>query len=202
MVCLILSALCGVFAGGETGQLFRLEELKSETAPKNPFWVLSPPDQERIDSAAQKEPQVLASTLESMRDVRALTLISLSIACALTFVGASRMLKPFGLPREGVRRLLAGSALAAGILRTIDGAQWAVVVKRQAALLASAFASLPSNTDEAKVFRTFAPVIPAMSLFGSVLWTLIMAGAFLLVSQYFRSETVRRIVEFRDSHPD
>jgi hypothetical protein len=32
--------------------------------------------------------------------------------------------------------------------------------------------------------------------------TILVAGAFGLVSQYFRSERVKKIVEFRDTHPE
>ena len=201
IVCLVLSALCGLFAAQHAVMLLQLDELRHRPATKLKGWPLQGGDQQLEAALAQGEEQgqiAIASALESMRELRALTLIGLAAACALSFVGASRMLRPFGLPREGVRRLIAGAALAAGILRTIDGAQLAVVAKRQGIALGNAFKSLPAASDAARL----APLFPKLSLIAAVLQTLVVAGAFLLVSQFFRSERVKQIVAFRDSHPE
>ena len=57
-----------------------------------------------------------------MREPRIALLGSLAVVCAFVFVAARRMLRPGGMPREGMRRLLSGAAISAAILRTIDGA--------------------------------------------------------------------------------
>jgi hypothetical protein len=120
-----------------------------------------------------------------------LTLVGLSLACALTFVGARSMLRPLGVPREGVRRLLAGAALAAGVLRTVDGAQLAVISHRQGAAMAKLFAAL-------HLFPLGAEFTVGIAIFQ----TFVIAGGFLLASQYFRSDGVKRTIAFRDSHPE
>jgi hypothetical protein len=182
--CLILSAWVGFLAASETWQLFRVDE------PTDVSW-LSPSGDPLVQRALEEARQKETGALRGMREARALTLVGLSLACALTFVGASRILRPLGFPREGVRRLLASAALAAGVLRTIDGAQMAVVSQRQGVPLAKAFAAL-------HLFSWSASVGVGITVF----MTFVIAGGFLLASQYFRSERVKRIVEFRDSHPD
>jgi hypothetical protein len=119
----------------------------------------------------------------------------------LAFVGATRILRPFGLPREGVRRLLVIAASAAAILRTVDGAESAVAFKRYGQTLGEAFKALP-KVDEAKPYAMLAPLLPRMGVGIAVGLTILVAGAFGLVSQYFRSERVKKIVEFRDAHPE
>ncbi len=46
------------------------------------------------------------AALEPMREPRSLVLGTLAVTCAFAFVAAARMLRPAGLPREGMRRLL------------------------------------------------------------------------------------------------
>jgi hypothetical protein len=45
----------------------------------------------------------------------------LAISMFFTFVSRGRVLRPAGLPREGIRRLLCGAALVSAVLRTVDG---------------------------------------------------------------------------------
>jgi hypothetical protein len=194
--CLILSAAVGLGACQQTWFLFRPLEVSDARVTKSPWPAFEDPAlQKKLDDATEDAFRVEESTLKEMREVRALTLSALSLACVFAFVGAGRMLRPLGLPREGVRRLLAGAALVAAILRTVDGAQLAAVSKRQGPLFARAFASLPKLSELQRW--------PGVMLIGFAIGqTLLTAGAFLLVSQYFRSDRVRKIVEFRDQHPE
>jgi hypothetical protein len=203
IACVVLSALCGLLAGLETGELFDLEQLRNRPVSETAVWGFNDPAiKEAVQKATARSMQIVASTLESMREVRALTLIALSIACGLVFLSSARILRPLGLPREGVRRLLAGAALAAGILRTIDGAQSAVLAQRQWANVNQAILSIPESNDQIRDWRMVGPALTQMGLVFSVGWTILIAGAFILASQYFRSETVKKIVQFRDTHPD
>ena len=56
------------------------------------------------------------------RHARAALLVVVAISMFFTFVSAGRVLRPAGLPREGIRRLLCGAALVSAVLRTVDGA--------------------------------------------------------------------------------
>jgi hypothetical protein len=73
------------------------------------------------------------SAESSMSEPRSFLLGSLAVVCALAFVAAARILRPGGMPREGMRRLLSWASLLAAILRTIDGAQFQVVIDHMGA---------------------------------------------------------------------
>jgi hypothetical protein len=176
--CIILSAVVGFLAASETWGLFRLDELGEEA------WPLpseNPSAQKALDEGWAEYRQHTIAAINGMREARALTLVGLSLACALTF----------GLPRERVRRLLVGAAVAAGVLRTVDGAQLAVISQRQGAAMQKVLAAL-------HLFPWGAGLTMGFAIFQ----TFVIAGGFLLASQYFRSERVKRIIAFRDTHPE
>jgi hypothetical protein len=206
--CLILSAAVGFMAASQTWSLVSPQEHpQAVQTPKAALSLSKDPAlqkelEEKLAQAQDEAEQTEQSSLNERREVRALILTALSIACALTFVGASRMLRPFGLPREGVRRLLAGAALAAAILRTLDGAQLTAASRRAAATWARTVGTLP-HVDETELWLRIVPRISGPAFIGVAMGqTLVIAGAFLFVSQYFRSERVKKIVQFRDDHPE
>jgi hypothetical protein len=198
VTCLILSAVVGYSAAADTWVLFRPDDQGSQGSV---FQLDNAELRQALDERFRQAEQAQRAALTSMRDARALTLAALSVACALAFVGATRILRPFGLPREGVRRLLVIAASAAAVLRTVDGAESAVAIKRFWQALGQALLSLP-KVEEAKLFLKAAPLLPRVGLGIAVGHTILVAGAFGLVSQYFRSERVKKIVEFRDTHPE
>ncbi len=82
MFCAILGALCGLFSVNEAASLSHLSELREQARSGNAF--IDPQLAERMAGA-----QVAA--LEKMRVPRAIILSALAVACALTFIAASRM---------------------------------------------------------------------------------------------------------------
>ncbi|HZH78597.1 MAG TPA: hypothetical protein VEY88_21390, partial [Archangium sp.] len=114
-------------------------------------------------------------------------------ACAFTFVAAGRLLRPGGLPLERVRRLLGAASIVAALLRTIDGAQWAVVARRMAVTLVDALRQQPEFQAPEMAAQLEPTVLFFMSA-STMLQTAVMAGTFALLGQYFRSETVRQAV--------
>ncbi|MBN1203544.1 MAG: hypothetical protein JXB05_01290 [Myxococcaceae bacterium] len=187
VLCLILSGLTGMSSCTEAANLSHLSELREQSPTVTVFG--DPAVLKRVFEAQ-------LSALEPMREPRALILGSLAVACALIFVAAGRMLRPAGLPREGMRRLLGGAAIAAAILRTLDGAQWMVVVKRASTTMADAMSTLPEfrdiPIDQLKTTLHF--VLGA----ATVAQTAFIAGAFVLLGQYFHSERVRQAVTAQD----
>jgi hypothetical protein len=135
------------------------------------------------------------SALEPMREPRIFLLATLAVVCAFVFVAAARMLRPGGLPREGMRRLLGGAAILAAILRTIEGAQWMVVVDHMSSALVKG--PFPAWQDAATIelIQRFAPTVLAAGYIGM---TAVIAGGFILLGQYFRSERVRQVVTAQD----
>ncbi len=189
VLCLILSGITGMASAMEAANLARLSELQEEPPPRAAVFG-DPAIVERVFKAQ-------LAALEPMREPRALILGSLAVACALAFVAAGRLLRPGGLPREGMRRLLGGAAIFAAILRTLDGAQWMVVVRRASAVMAEAMSALPEFQEAATPEQLKSTVSFLLSA-ATVAQTAFVAGAFVLLGQYFRSESVRQAVTAQD----
>jgi hypothetical protein len=190
-VCLVLSALTGFSALRETLELERLGELRDEVSNLSRF--SHEPDM--IVAARITEAQIAA--LEPMRESRSLVLGALAVACSFAFVASGRLLRPGGLPLERMRRVLAGSAILAALLRTIDGAQWAVVARRIAPVMAEHLSTLPVF-QEAQLAAQLKTSLPGMASAFAMVLTAVIAGTFALLGQYFRSQHVREAVLAQD----
>ncbi len=187
-VSLVLSAFTGFFALSESMGLSKLSEVR-EAASSSHFSIVGDPAIDGRIAEAQ------FAALEPMREPRSLILGALSVACALVFVSAGRMLRPDGLPLERMRRMLGGAAISAALLRTIDGAQGAVVAKRMGPFMVEAMKSLPDFQGPAAANLQ---VMPWLVMASSVGLTAFVAGTFALLGQYFRSERVRQAISAQD----
>ncbi|WP_240360776.1 hypothetical protein [Pyxidicoccus caerfyrddinensis] len=191
MVGLVLAALTGWSALSEATHLAHFYEARERQLENEfPAWM---GDKALMETVVRTQ----YSALEPMREPRTVLMGVLSIACAFVFVAAARMLRPDGLPREGMRRLLGRAAITVAVLRTIDGAQFAVVSRRMGTALAQSMKNLPAYQDPvaADMVSTLAPWF-AVGL--SVLGTALVAGTFALLGQYFRSDSVRDAVLARE----
>jgi hypothetical protein len=185
-VCLVLSAFTGFFSLSECLGLSQLEETRSAA---NFSFVGDPVLDARIAQAQ-------LSALQPLRESRSLFLGALSVVCSLVFVSAGRLLRPDGLPLERMRRMLAGATLAAALLRTIDGAQGAVVARRMGPVIIDALKTLPEFQGPAAApLEAMAWLLPATTIG----FTALIAGAFALLGQYFQSERVRQAISLRDA---
>lgn len=151
------------------------------------------------DALQEKAREAEATAVEGMQLPRGLTLSALSLTCALTFVSAGRILGPRGLPREGSRKLLVMSSIAAALIRSIDGAESAVIARRMGLAVGKAMVEMPSlaNMKPEDVER----MVPSLMTGFSVVQTLLAAGAFAAASQYFRSQRVRKVLAAADQQP-
>lgn len=181
--CLVFSGLVGL---GASGDLARLFTLSAETTPPVP-------------PAAQVDPVLFErmwtlqrQALESMQGTRALLMSALVAFSGLSLVGAARMLWPAGMSREAVRRLLANTLLVVGVLRTIDGAQQASITRKVGAALAD-FHPAASAAMDKEVVAFFQRYMPTVFLAFSIGWTVLMAGSFVVLSQYLGSQRVRQL---------
>ena len=125
-----------------------------------------------------------------------MTLVALSMACMLVFVASGRFLWPGGIAREATRRLLGAGTLAIAITRTIDGAQWTVVAKRAGEAMRTATLAPERAADVSTAAA--AEWMPRVAVGIAVFQTAVVAGTFLFLSVYFRSEKVRQIVCLKD----
>ncbi|WP_224365492.1 hypothetical protein [Hyalangium versicolor] len=187
VLSLILAGLTGMSSVTEASSLSQFSEYKEA--------VLANAGRFGDREANEHVLHAQFSALEPMREPRIFLLGTLAVVCAFVFVAGARMLRPGGLPREGMRRLLGGAAIVAAILRTIEGAQWMVVVNQMSAALVKG--PFPSWQDPASIelIQRFAPAMLAAGYIGM---TALVAGGFVLLGQYFRSERVRQVVTAQD----
>ena len=129
------------------------------------------------------------------RHARAALLVVLAISMFFTFVCAGRVLRPAGLPREGIRRLLCGAALASAILRTVDGAADAAVALRFARFAAQL---IPPGSGQSPPDSVLTPTLTVGT---SIVQTVLVAGTLAIVAQYFRSARVKAWAALQDEAP-
>ncbi len=185
---MLLSGWCGFFAAWDGFSLVRLDELKQAQPLFTP--PMDPALAERLVAS-----RLLA--LEHMREPRMVVLFALALACSLSLVASSRLLRPAGLPREGVRRILVWALVVAAALRTINGAQDTVLDQGTADVMRVGLAlpqGLPAATGE-EVRRLLGPVFFVFT----IVRTALVVGPFLFLSQYFRSARVKEWVAREDA---
>jgi hypothetical protein len=182
ILCLVFSAMSGIYGATEAMALLSFDKADLTQHPPSP--LLGDP------ALALRVFKTQAAALESMRVGRSLTLAGLAMACALVSVSAARMLRPRGLPREALRRVLGGSCLAAAMLRSVDGAESAVVMQRVGAELARTLPPIPELNDPATV-EQLRQALPSLLVGFTALHTALIAGLFLVCAQYFRSRRAR-----------
>lgn len=193
MVCLVMSAFTGWLALNEATTLAHFYEARErELETKYPAWM---GDEDFFPRVVRTQ----YAALEPMREPRTVLMGVLSVACAVVFVAAGRMLRPDGLPREGMRKLLGRAALTVAVLRTVDGAQSAVVLRRVGQVMAESMGQLPLPAGQDPVAAEMVrAAMPSMAVGLSVLATAVVAGTFALLGQYFRSESVRDVIVTHD----
>jgi len=192
VLCLILSGMTGMYSAMEASSLVNLSESKENTL-RGMSGLGDPALIQRMESVIHAQ----TAALEPMREPRSLILGSLAVTCAFAFVAAARMLRPAGLPREGMRRLLGGATIIAAFLRIIDGAQWLVVVNRANAATVDAML-LPLKDLEAPVADFMRQVVPLIPPALALAHTFFIAGAFVVLGRYFHSDRVREAVTAQD----
>jgi hypothetical protein len=181
MVAMVAGALMGILSAHSMAQV--LEPIDYDALAKE-----QPPPVVAGPQALAKLPPVFLKSygrnLEAMKGSRVAILMLLSVAASLLFVSSLRMLRPLGVPREGVRRLLGGAALACALFSTLDGAQSTAAARRASAAV-----------DRVAVEEAIADWLPGMfGAFAVLIWagfTLIIAGSFTGLWMYFKSERVQ-----------
>ncbi len=190
LVALILSAMVGLSAAAEAMGLAALDEQRrrvDENAERMSFFA--DPEQMRAMANAQ------VAALEGMKVPRGLALGGLAVACAFAFASAARFLGKGDVPRDLLRRILSGSLLVAAFLRTAEGAMWAVVAQRMGRAAAPLVAR---DQPDAAAAELVTEAFPTLMLLATGFHTAVVAGGFLLLAQYFRSEKVKGLVALED----
>jgi hypothetical protein len=191
LLVMVITSLMGLMAAAEAIGLGSIHELRQrirDDAPKSAF--LGDPDL----LVAVNDAQMAA--LEGMKVSRGVVLGGVASACMVGFFAAMRLLRPEGVAREGVRRVLVVSLLTAAVLRTVDGAQWAVVAQRSMRAAVAHLQQSDPGTGGANLEQLTQPLTLTLVL----AHTAIVVGLLLLLGQYFRSEKVKQLVALQDQH--
>ncbi len=187
VLSLLLSGLIGMSTVMELSRLAQLSEYKEA--------ILSAPGAQGDNALNVNLLLAQFSAESSMREPRSFLLGSLAVVCAFVFVAAARILRPGGLPREGMRRLLSWASILAAVLRTIDGAQFQVVIDQMGAALVKGPFPPQWPAEQIEVIKLYGPTVLTWLYQGM---TAFVAGSFVLLGQYFRSERVRQVVLAQD----
>ncbi len=188
LAVIALSGLVGSAAAQHIGQVVELDSFRNLPPPIASFWA----DNALALTAAKAQHAAHAQSLESMRASRAAILFGLTVMCSLTFVAALRMLRPAGTARESARRLLAACAIACAVLRTVDGAQMAATATRAGAAWDKVMngSDIPGGYPEG--------MEQSMLSFTTIGFTVVITAAFVAIGSYFRSDSLRQLVEAAD----
>ena len=188
LAVIALSGLVGSAAAQHIGQVIELDAFRNLPPPISSFWGESA----LAATAAKAKHAAHAQGLESMRGSRAAILFALTVACSLTFVAALRMLRPAGTARESARRLLAGCAIACAVLRTMDGAQMTAVATKAGAAWDKVMngSDIPGGYPEG--------MEQSVLSLTTIAFTVLITGAFVGIATYFRSDSLRQLVEAAD----
>lgn len=184
ILCMLVSGASGFSSVSEA---FTLSERWSRSTEALP----------RGTPAADLLARLSEATVRAMkpdRQARAALLVVLAISLWFTFVCAGRVLRPAGLPREGIRRILCWAATISAGLRTVDGAAdaaFALRFARIAGQMVPAGQQLPAEW----------LLQPPFTVGSSVLRTVLVAGALAIIAQYFRSARVKAWAALQDEAP-
>lgn len=185
ILCMLVSGASGASSVSEA---FSLSDRWSRTAESLP----------RGTPTADLVARLSEATVRAMRpdrQARAALLIILSVSQWFTFVSAGRVLRPAGLPREGIRRLVCGAAVVSAALRTVDGAADAAFSLRFARIAAALVSEAGQQLPVEWIFR------PPFTVGTSVFRTLLIAGSLAAVAQFFRSARVKAWAAVPDQAP-
>ncbi|MFN0063904.1 MAG: hypothetical protein ACKVPX_15465 [Myxococcaceae bacterium] len=181
LLAMVLGAWVGVFGAMEA---MASAQVNRQTPPSATFFG---PQTEVFEKVFRSYERALAPG----RPFRVLVLFCLATACAMVTVSAARLLWPRGIPREAMRRVLSTSALAAAVCRTLEGAHSAAAARRMGVEMADLLAqNMGAPSDPAELVR-YKAAVPSMFVASNVGLTLLMAGMFVMLGQYFRSSRVR-----------
>lgn len=187
LAAVALGALVSFSAARELPLVLASADLDTPELDLGPFRAFVV-DEKTVRDAGKAAFRAQLSAIESMKGTRSVILLALSTSAALVFVAGLRLRWPGGIARRGVARLLGVSAAVSALLRTLDGAQALVIVRRGTAALDRVLAS--SASPELQL-----PPGLNVALYSalSVGLTVTVVGLFLALGAYFRSARITEL---------
>ena len=153
------------------------------------------------------------SAWSDARSARLLISFLLSGAAGLAFAASLRILWPFGLRREGMRSLLTRALIWTAAVRTIAGAAEAGAMRYAGESLKKHHETLPGReqwlasmpeADRQELDAVVSLIIdraPTAMFSFAVVYTLIVAGLFVMFWRYFGREDVKKTLVAADDTP-
>jgi hypothetical protein len=181
IVCMLVTGIAGAASVSETFALSDRGGRSVESLPRNT------PNEKLFARLAEANTRAQ----QPDRQARSALLIVLAVSLFFTFVSAGRVLRPAGLPREGIRRLLCVSAVVSAVLRTVDGAADAAFALRFARLATQLVPAAERSPADWVLTPTF-------TVGTSVVRTVLVAGTLAIIAQYFRSARVKAWAALQD----
>jgi hypothetical protein len=188
-VVLLLALTLGVMVTASAAQgailALNVESVTLPDADLGPFKAFIPYAREQ-EVAMKAQQHATLNAIEQMGAPRVLVLALLGTITLLIFLTTLQIRWSVEVPEVTLARRLGGLAIAAAVLRTIDGAQSLVIERRS--LEAFGKALLASGIPEAAQSLEFTSAITSVASIG---WTATVVTLFIAVSTYFQSEKVQ-----------
>ena len=183
-VAIGLGALVSLSAAQESAVAMSVEGLSPKEVSLGPLAGVLSLSKEQL-AALRAQERATLSAIESMAVPRAVVLGFLAASTLVVFVTALQIRWSPETPPASLARRMGTVAIASAILRTLDGAQQLVIVRRAAE--ANGRALLGSGTPD---IETAIGVTRALVSVVSVGWTALIVGLFVVLGTYFRSPKV------------
>lgn len=146
--------------------------------------------------ALKAQERATLSAIESMATPRALVLGFLAASTLVVFIAALQLRLTLDAPSLVLARRLGLAALASAVLRTMDGAQQLVIVRRAAEASGRALLGAGGADTEAAIAMT-----QTLVSIVSVGWTAFVVALFVVLGSYLRSPKVlSTFVESTEDH--
>ena len=184
LAAVVLGMLVSVSSAQESALAMSVESLHPPDISEIPFRGLLPFTKEQ-EAAFKAQERAKLSAMESMATPRAIVLVLLSTMSVIVLVSSLQIRWHEGPPPVGLAKRLGLAAILSAVLRTMDGAQQLVIVRRAAE--ASGKALIDSGATDAQAIAALTRTLGSLVSIG---WTVLMVGLFLAIASYFRSRKV------------
>ena len=184
MVAVGLGVMVSVSAAQESALAMTVESITPGDFSLGPLKGLVALNKEQ-EAALKAQNRAMLSTIESMATPRAIVLGLLATSALLVFVTSLQIRWSLEAPVVTLARRLSVAALISAVLRTMDGAQHLVIVRRAAEANGRAMAGSGGPDADAVI-----AVTRGLASIMSVGWTTVVVALFVALGTYFRSPKV------------
>ena len=179
-----LGVMVSISAAQEAATVMSVETITPHDFSLGPLKGLISLSKEQ-EAALKAQERATLSAMESMATTRALVLGFLAASAMVVFLTSLQIRWSVEFPPARLAKRLGGAALASAVLRTLDGAQQLVIVRRAAE--ANGRALVVSGVADAEALGA---VTRALVSIVSVGWTALIVAVFVVLGTYFRSTKV------------